>query len=235
MKTLAQSKVLLHLYSILIVVLLLNFPAFASTVITGKVVGVSDGDTITVLQKKHQYKIRLYGVDCPESGQAFGNKAKQFTANMVFGKDVVVNVYDTDRYLRSVGVVRIGGATLNEALLKNGLAWYYEKYCKESFCPEWEKLQQQAQDEENGQWADKKQVPPWDWRKDKREGTQKRGIAWDFAEEAPTVKIHGNVKSRVFHSPSCPQYNCQNCTENFRSMSEAVKAGYRQHEQCVKG
>lgn len=221
-------------FSLLLVIFFLYGQALAGQ-ISGKVVGVSDADTITVLQNKQQHKIRLYGVDCPESGQAFDNKAKQFTANMVFGKDVAVTVYDNDRYQRSVGVVRIGGTTLNEALLKNGLAWHYEKYCKESFCTEWKSLQQHAQDDEIGLWGSKNQVAPWDWRKDKRESANRQGIAWDFAQETPGVKFHGNVKTRVFHTSSCSQYNCQNCTENFRSVSEAVKAGFRKHDQCSKG
>jgi endonuclease YncB( thermonuclease family) len=58
--------------------------------ITGKVVGVSDGDTITVLQDRTQYKIRLYGIDCPESCQDFGNRAKKFSFGMVFCKQVKV-------------------------------------------------------------------------------------------------------------------------------------------------
>ena len=58
--------------------------------ITGKVVGVADGDTITVLQDRTQYKIRLYGIDTPERGQDFGNRAKQFTSGMVYGKQTRV-------------------------------------------------------------------------------------------------------------------------------------------------
>jgi endonuclease YncB( thermonuclease family) len=87
---------------------------------TGKVVGVSDGDTITVLVNKNPIKFRLYGIDCPEGGQDFGNRAKQFASQMVFGKTVTMKIMDTDRYGRTVANVLIDGKFLNEELVKAG-------------------------------------------------------------------------------------------------------------------
>ncbi len=72
---------------------------------TGRVVGVSDGDTITVLHNGKGERIRLHGIDCPEKRQAFGNRAKQFTSNLVFAKTVTVQALDRDRYGRTAGVV----------------------------------------------------------------------------------------------------------------------------------
>ena len=104
-----------------------NAPAFAD--FSGRVVGVSDGDTIKVLHDGKAEKIRLYGVDCPEKGQAFGAKAKQFTSEMVFGKTVTLHVTDTDRYGRTVAdVILPGGRVLNRELVAAGLAWWYRKY-----------------------------------------------------------------------------------------------------------
>lgn len=117
-------------------------PSFATTLITGKVVSIADGDTITVLQNNQQFKIRLYGIDCPESGQAFGSKAKQFVSSLVFGKTVDVTVYDVDKYQRNVGVVRVDGLNVNEAILKNGFAWRYTTYCRESFCSDWKTFEE---------------------------------------------------------------------------------------------
>lgn len=108
--------------------------------IEGRVVGMSDGDTITVLDSsKTQHKIRLAGIDTPEKGQAFGNVAKQRMADMVFGKEVRVDARKTDRYGRTIG--RVWGApakskaaerpkTLDAgmALVTMGLAWHYKKY-----------------------------------------------------------------------------------------------------------
>ena len=90
------------LLAVLLSFILLVCSVHAQT-ITGKVVGVADGDTITVLQDRTQYKIRLYGIDCPESGQDFGNRAKQFVSEMVFGQQVQVVQKDMDRYGWLVG------------------------------------------------------------------------------------------------------------------------------------
>lgn len=99
----------------------------------GKVVGVADGDTITVMHDGRGEKIRLYGVDCPEKNQNFGMKAKQFTSGMVFGKMVDVEPVVTDRYGRTVGLVKIDGKYLSEEIIKAGLGWVYTRYCYISF------------------------------------------------------------------------------------------------------
>ena len=85
------------IFSFISILLLTTF-AHAQTTITGKVISIADGDTITVLQDRTQYKIRLYGIDCPESHQDFGTRAKQFVSDLVFNKDVTVIQKDMDRY-----------------------------------------------------------------------------------------------------------------------------------------
>lgn len=132
---------------------------------TGKVVGVSDGDTIKVLHNGQQEKIRLYGVDCPESKQAFGQKAKDFTASMVAGQMVDVEPVDQDRYGRIVGLVTVAGRSLNGELVKNGLAWVYRQYCKRGECREWLASESQAKTVRIGLWDDPAPVPPWNWRR----------------------------------------------------------------------
>ena len=95
----------------------------------GKVVGVSDGDTITVLQNRTPIKVRLHGIDCPEIGQDFGSRAKAFTSELVFGQVVKVVPRDTDRYGRTVAdVILADGRILNHELVRAGLAWRYRKY-----------------------------------------------------------------------------------------------------------
>jgi endonuclease YncB( thermonuclease family) len=132
-----------------LLILLLSTPKF-SWAWSGKVVGVADGDTITVLRDKEQVKIRLYGIDCPEGGQAFGTKAKQFTSDMVFGKVVEVDHIDMDRYGRIVALVRVKGSSVNAALVQEGLAWVYNYYCTLPFCEEWFVLQLKARDAKRG-------------------------------------------------------------------------------------
>ena len=134
---------------------------------TGKVVGVTDGDTIKVLNEGKEVKIRLYGIDCPEKGQAFSRKAKQFTSDMVFGKEVEVKQMDTDRYGRTVAMMAIDKQFLNEELVKAGLAWVYPRYCNETICNVWHNIQIKAKMEKQGLWADPKPVAPWGYKRRK--------------------------------------------------------------------
>jgi micrococcal nuclease len=140
----------------------------AQQVLTGKVVGVSDGDTITILVNgRSQVKIRLYGVDCPEKAQAFGAKAKQFTSDQVFGKQVRVISHGADRYGRTIGEVLLeNGASLNKELVRNGFAWWYRQYAPKN--TELQSLEQQARTARLGLWADPQPLPPWEFRKIKR-------------------------------------------------------------------
>ena len=117
-----------HLAVLLFVTLCATPAARAGEPFKGKVVGVADGDTITVLRGKEQVRIRLNAVDTPEKRQAFGKKAKKFTADMVAGKVVEVRPTTQDRYGRTVARVLVGDSSLNEALVKAGYAWWYRKY-----------------------------------------------------------------------------------------------------------
>ena len=149
-------------------VLTLLLIPFAAWGWSGKVVGVSDGDTITVLNEntKTTTRIRVYGIDCPESGQPFGRKAKEFTSKMVFGKVVEIHPVEEDRYGRLVAHVYIGGVSLAEELVRAGLAWVYTRYCKSVVtCNRLHQLQQEARDEKKGLWSDKNPQPPWKHRR----------------------------------------------------------------------
>ncbi len=129
---------------------------------TGRVVGVSDGDTITVLHNGKGERIRLHGIDCPEKRQAFGNRAKQFTSNLVFAKTVTVQGVDLDRYGRTVGMVLLpDGRSLNHELVSAGLAWMYRRYSNDQRLSD---LEEEARVARRGLWADPHAVPPWEWR-----------------------------------------------------------------------
>ncbi len=124
--------------------------------------GVSDGDTITVLHKGKGERIRLHGIDCPEKRQAFGNRAKQFTSKLIFVKIVTVQVLDRDRYGRTVGVVLLpDGRSLNHELVRAGLAWMYRRYTDDQSLSE---LEEEARVARRGLWADPNPIPPWQWR-----------------------------------------------------------------------
>lgn len=136
---------------------------------TGRAVGVADGDTITVLRdRRDQVKIRLYGIDAPESGQPFGKAAKQSLSSMVYGQSVEVEVMDTDRYGRTVARVFVDGDDVNAAQLRSGYAWLYAQYCKDWVCDDWTELEAKARSSRVGLWADQNPTPPWQWRRDKK-------------------------------------------------------------------
>ena len=127
-------------------------------------VGVSDGDTITVMHNGKGERIRLHGIDCPEKRQAFGNRAKQFTSTLVFGKTVTVQVMDRDRYGRTVGEVLLpDGRSLNRELVRAEFAWWYRRYAPDD--ETLDQLEHEARGTQRGLWADPHAVPPWEWRR----------------------------------------------------------------------
>jgi micrococcal nuclease len=134
----------------------------------GRVVGVADGDTITVLYKGRGYKVRLYGIDAPEKKQPFGYRAKQHLSALVYGKDVVVRVRARDRYRRWVGdVILPDGRYVNAEMMKAGMTWWYSRYApRES---ELKRLEYEARRARVGLWADQRPVPPWLYRSALRE------------------------------------------------------------------
>lgn len=132
---------------------------------TGKVVGISDGDTITVLtEDKTQHKVRLAHIDCPEKGQPFGNRAKQFTSDFCFGQIVrVEHGGKKDRNGRYIGVVyNSRGDNLNKQLVSAGLAWHFVRYSNDQ---SYSALEAQARKAKRGLWAESNAIAPWVWRK----------------------------------------------------------------------
>jgi endonuclease YncB( thermonuclease family) len=107
--------------------------------LTGKVVKVTDGDTITVLVNNEQIKIRLSEIDAPEHGQGYGQKSKEALADLVFAKEVRVVTHGKDRYGRTIGDVFVGQTNVNEKLVEDGWAWNFLKYSKSKRLAELEK------------------------------------------------------------------------------------------------
>ena len=136
----------------------------------GRVISVADGDTVTVLSSSgKRQKIRLYGVDCPESEQAGGKAATKFTSSLALFANVKVEAMDTDSYGRTVAVVALDdGRILNEELVKNGHAWVYPAYCNTPRCAYWQTLEAEAKADRIGLWRDKNPMPPWQWRRHHR-------------------------------------------------------------------
>lgn len=130
---------------------------------SGKVIGVSDGDTMEMLIEGKTYKIRLAHIDAPEKKQDYGAKAKQYLSDLCFGKIANMTVTDIDGYKRHVAVITLqDGTNVNKEMVKAGFAWWYSQYSKDS---SYEKLEIEARNAKRGLWAGKNPTPPWEWRK----------------------------------------------------------------------
>lgn len=100
--------------------------------IIGKVISVRDGDTVVMLDSTlKQYRVRLQGIDAPESKQPFGQRSKQSLSNLVYGRQVVAECSKQDKYKRSVCKVVVEGKDANLAQIEAGMAWWYRDYAKE--------------------------------------------------------------------------------------------------------
>lgn len=141
--------------------------------LTGRVVRVADGDTVSVLDERNtQHKVRLFGIDTPEQNQPYGNAAKKALLDLVSQETVGVVVITTDSYGRKVGTLYHDGVNINVAMVASGYAWWYQH-----FAPYERKLaasEQQARDARIGLWADPHPVPPWEWRRGQRNAHQQR-------------------------------------------------------------
>ncbi|WP_045221577.1 thermonuclease family protein [Desulfonatronum thioautotrophicum] len=226
MSSLPLTKII-RWFSITLAIVLL--PAFVWAW-TGKVVNVADGDTITVLtDTKDQVRIRLYGIDAPESRQPFGSKSTQFVRDLAALQTVKVDVRHTDRYGRTVAVIFLpDGTNLNEEIVRAGLAWVYTQFCKDhSMCAKWDQLQATAKQSRIGLWHDPDPIPPWEWRRGNRGAFQQPDSA------VPSwAQFSGNTSSGVFHTRSCEHFRCKNCTEFFRTRVDAINAGFRPCGRC---
>ena len=139
--------------------------------ITGKVVGVTDGDTITVLTNDYQqHKIRLAEIDAPEKKQAYGTVAKNALSEKIFGETVTVDYKEKDRYGRIVGYVKLNNRNINLEMVEGGYAWRYNQY---SHDPAFQIAQNNARTNNRGLWADPYQTAPWEFRKEQKSAPKK--------------------------------------------------------------
>jgi endonuclease YncB( thermonuclease family) len=158
---------------------------------SGEVVGVADGDTISVLRDNQPVKVRLDGIDCPELGQAFGAAAKQFTSSLVLSRTVSVAVRDTDQYGRLVGRVYVGRQDVSLELVRAGYAWHYKRYSSD---PALTRAEQEARAARRGLWSDARSVPPWEFR------AGGSGSGQDVASAERHMRLVSNVNETAQHS-----------------------------------
>jgi micrococcal nuclease len=131
--------------------------------IHGKVIKIADGDTFTMIfDNDFDVRVRLNGIDCPEKNQPFSKRAKQLLSDFIFGKMVVVQYKEKDRYGRVIGDVFVDGLNINYEMVKLGLAWHFKRYSDDD---KLDSLEKDARYKGIGIWSDKNPIPPWEWRK----------------------------------------------------------------------
>ena len=208
-------------------VFLLIFTAAASAeTLSGQVVGISDGDTFTLLTSdKTQVKIRVAEIDAPESGQPYGNKSKQALSDLIYGKDVSVTVQTTDRYGRTVGRPYIGDLDVSAEMVRIGAAWAYRQYLRDDNLLV---LEAEAKEAKRGVWglSEAQNMAPWAWR---------RGGNSHSTTAQSGCNIKGNINSkgeRIYHVPGSRSYSATKINTSkgerwFCSEAEARAAGWR--------
>lgn len=236
--------------------LLLATPAFAQTKeLRGRVVGVSDGDTVTVLDSADkQHRVRCQGIDAPERTQDFGEAAKKRMSGMTIDREAAVLYDKTDRYGRIVGKVMVDGRDVCGEMVFSGLAWHYKQYEGEQTAEDrkaFAEAEERARRLKLGLWAQPSPTAPWEFRRSKHvdeaaitDPTPAREEAApapvtptpESSESATTTSggIVGNSNSRIYHWPGCPNYS-QIAPSNrvaFASAEEAEAAGFRAAKNC---
>lgn len=188
--------------------------------IVGKVVSVADGDTVTVLDATNvQHRIRLTGIDAPESSQAFGTRSRQHLADLVFGKQVTVQYEKNDRYGRTLGKVIAEGRDVCLEQLRAGLAWHYKYYENEQPPADRQTYAQaevEARAAKRGLWADANPIPPWDFRHGRRGATDGAGhstdsgaarsvdrVAAESGEQPRAQTVFVTRTGTKYHRPGC--------------------------------
>lgn len=193
-------------------------------VFTGRVIGITDGDTLTLVDERNQqHTIRLAEIDAPERSQPWGNRSKQALSTLAFGKTVSVQQTDTDRYGRIVGRVFAGGEDVNRAMVEQGAAWAFRQYLTDETLLATEV---RARRERAGLWSmsDAQTVAPWDWRKGVRVGD---GSLPEAERPAPAVQslLSSNVSTGQSGATSDGQFSCAG-KRYCRQMSSCAEAHY---------
>jgi hypothetical protein len=152
------------------------------------------------MQGKTSVKVRLDGIDAPETGQGFGTKAKQALSGKILARTVRVKTTGTDRYGRTLGVVWLGDRNINFEMVAEGWAWHFKKYSKDHALAD---AENQARAKKAGLWADEHPIAPWDWRLGEKERRQETGIARATADPSvPALpKSAAEPKSKSIEKP----------------------------------
>lgn len=194
---------------LLLIFLLSSVSLYAESVITGKIVGIADGDTVTVLADKKTYRIRLASIDAPEKQQAFYAVSKAGLAELIFSKEVTISWNEYDRYQRIVGTICLGDLNINQEMVRLGYAWWFRRY--DQHAETLKSLETAARKSERGLWGEQYPVPPWLYR---------RGIR-------PSQAIVKKSKSGVCHIYGTKHFSRLRVFRPFKSIKDCLNTGGR--------
>ena len=215
---------------LLVSLMLIAIQSATADPLSGRVVGITDGDTLTFLQDHQEIKVRLVEIDAPEKAQAFGNKSKQSLADLCFKKSASLIDKGADRYGRTLARVNCDGVDANVEQLRRGMAWVYDRYVTDRSLYA---IQDEAKAAKRGLWADANPTPPWEWRH-AGEGTAQLPETANAAASG-NCKIKGNINAKgehIYHVPGQKYYAATQINESsgerwFCSEAEARAAGWR--------
>ena len=206
-----------------VILLILTLNAVHGKTVEGRVISVTDGDTLTMLlADKKKLKIRLTGIDAPEKRQSYGAKSKEHLASLVYQKIVKVEYSRVDRYQRTLGKVLMEGIDINLEQVLNGFAWHYKTYAKDQSVRdqnEYSKAEVKAKRNRRGLWQDERPQPPWEFRK----GANRPSSPERKTDYAP-IKLSRNG---ICHEPQTSYYERTIHFTPFKALEECLSAGGR--------
>jgi endonuclease YncB( thermonuclease family) len=169
--------------------------------LTGKVVSIADGDTVTILDNNQQTKIRLAEIDTPEKNQPYGKKAKKALSDFIFGKIVRIEIDTIDRYGRTVGTIFLNDLNINKEMVKAGHAWVYVQYAKDKTLFD---LEKNAKENQSGLWAlpEGERIAPWQWRRGKRSIEKETNLSFQ-CESKTTCRQMQSCAEAKYYLMSC--------------------------------
>ena len=161
------------LFASLLLFCLTSLAPSHAALLTGRIVGVADGDTVKILDEtRTSHTIRLLGIDAPEKAQPFGARSKQSLSGLAFGQTIDVEWHKRDRYGRIVGkLLDRHGKDINLAQIERGMAWHYADYQREQSPADhmaYARAESEARQKRLGLWADRDPEAPWEYRRNRR-------------------------------------------------------------------
>lgn len=138
--------------------------------ITGRVLEVYDGDTVTILDGSRKFRVRFYGIDAPEAAQEYGIESRDLLRELILGKTVAVSVMNVDNYGRAVARITSGETDINAKMVREGAAWHYRQFAPHETA--YAEAETAARTAKKGLWSAASPVPPWDYRKQTKAAKQ---------------------------------------------------------------